>query len=220
MSKVNSNHYSGSVSRPSYHSPLREERADDTRRRIRDAARALFEEVGFTSATVTEIAQRAGVSQATVYAVYGSKPGIVAALIDGLEEGAEMGPRIAEMQEETDPRRVLALFAAGNRAVFERGRVILRAAYDAMGLAEVAELARAGDANRRRGCDALVTQIHAAGALRLRPKVAAETMWLLSSVEQYLLATDVLGWSGDRYERWLTELLQHQLLTPSATAPS
>lgn len=207
------------MSPASYHSPLREERADDTRRRIRDAARQLFEEVGFIAATVAEIARRAGVSQATVYATYGSKPGIVAALIDDLEERAEMGSRITEMQEEADPERVLALFAAGNRAVFERGHVILRAAYDALGLPEVAALARAGDANRRRACDAIITKIHAAGALRLGPKVSAETMWLLSSVEQYLLATEVLGWSGARYERWLTELLQHQLLARSATPP-
>jgi AcrR family transcriptional regulator len=205
------------MSRGLYHSPLRDERADDTRRRIRDAARQLFEEVGFTAATVTEIARRAGVSQATVYAVYGSKPGIVAALIDDLEERAEVGPRIAQMQAETDPGRVLALFAAANRAIFERGHVILRAAYDALGLPEVAALARAGDANRRQACEALVYQIRADGALRLGPKAAAETMWLLSSVEQYLLATDVLGWSGVRYERWLTEMLQHQLLAPSAT---
>lgn len=205
--------------RAPYHSPLRDERADDTRRRIRTAARQLFEELGFTAATVAEIARQAGVSQATVYAVYGSKPGIVAALIDDLEERAEIAPRIAEMQQETDPSRILALFAAGNRAVFERGHVILRAAYDALGSPEVAALAQAGDANRRQACEALVAQIHAAGALRLKPSAAAETMWLLSSVEQYLLATDVLGWSGSRYESWLTELLQHQLLAAPTTPP-
>jgi hypothetical protein len=41
-------------------------------------------------------------------------------------------------------------------------------------------------------------------------------MWLLSSVEQYLLATEVLGWSGNTYEQWLHELLDHLLLAPPA----
>lgn len=206
------------MSRATYRSPLREARADDTRRRIRAAARELFEQVGFVPATVAEIARRAGVSDATVYAVYGTKAGIVAALVDDLEEGAELGRRIPEMLAEPDPARVLSLFAAANRAVFERGHVVLRAAYEGRGLPEVAVLLEGGDANRRRGCDALVERLAAARALRpgLDSTTAAEAMWLLSSAEQYLLASEGLGWTGERYEAWLTELLHLQLLDASA----
>ena len=54
------------------------------------------------------------------------------------------------------------------------------------------------------------------GALRkeLKPADAAERLWLLTSVEQYLLAIDVLGWSPDRYEQWLGDLLDQELLEP------
>lgn len=206
----------------SYSSPLREEQAHETRRRIRDAARRLFEESGFAATTVAAIAREAGVSAATVYATFASKAGIVGSMLEDLEEAAGMGWRIPEMVAEEDPHRCLTLFVAGNRAVFEHGHVILRAACDAMGIPEVKALALAGDANRRRAIDTLVTRWHAAGALRpeLTPDRAAETAWLLTSVEQYLLATDVLGWSGDTYERWLRELLERVLFVDDAPSGS
>jgi AcrR family transcriptional regulator len=202
------------VSPSSYESPLREQRAAETRLRIREAARGLFEELGFAAATVNEIAKRAGVSAATVYSVFGSKAGIVVAMLEDLEEGAEVRAKLQEMFEETDPHRGVLLFAATNRMIFELGHTILRAAYDARGIPEVRTLAESGDANRRRGCEAMVTKFAAAGGLRdgLSPEEAVLTMWLLTSVEQYLLATEDLGMSGRTYERWLTSLLRRELL--------
>lgn len=199
-----------------YRSPLREEQADETRRRIQQAARQLFEEVGFVGATITEIARRAGVSAATVYSNFESKAGIVRAMLDGLEEDAGMEWRISRMIAEDDPVRSLDLFVAGNRAVFELGHVILRAAYDAMGTPEVRALAEAGNANRQHVIDVLISRWHRQNALRagLGPKKAAQTMWLLTSVEQYLLATETLGWSENDYERWLRRLLRQTLLAP------
>ena len=201
-----------------YDSPLREQRAAETRQSIISTARRQFEDSGFERTTVNAIATGAGVSPATVYATFGSKAGIVAAMLEHLEEDADMGERIPAMLAEQDPHRGVALFAAGNRAVFEGGHGLLRAALDAIGNPEVAALAEAGDANRRRACDFLIKRWHAAGGLRdgLRPKQAAERMWLLTSVQQYLLAVDVLGWSPAAYERWLTGLLQRELLGTEA----
>jgi AcrR family transcriptional regulator len=199
-----------------YSSPLREEQARETRRRIREAARQLFEESGFAATTIAEIARRAGVSPATVYASFESKAGIVGSLLQDLEEAAGMDWRIPDMLAEDDPHQCLALFVAGNRAVFELGHVVLRAAYDAMGIPEVRALAVAGDANRRTAIDTLVGRWHETGAIRddLDLNTAVETMWLLTSVEQYLLATDVLGWSADTYEHWLYGILGDALLAP------
>jgi hypothetical protein len=118
------------------------------------------------------------------------------------------------MLAEEDPHRSLSLYVAANRAVFETGHVVLRAAYDAMGTPEVRALALAGDDNRRKAASIMIDRWQRAGALRegLGLEEATETMWLLTSVEQYLLATDVLGWSGEAYERWLRHLLDHVLL--------
>ena len=74
----------------SYSSALRNTQALETRRRIRTAARRLFSEQGFTSTTIAEIAAAAGVSAATVYAAFESKAGIVVAMLEDLEEDAEV----------------------------------------------------------------------------------------------------------------------------------
>ncbi|MEX2655306.1 MAG: hypothetical protein WD532_09805 [Acidimicrobiia bacterium] len=54
------------------------------------------------------------------------------------------------------------------------------------------------------------------GALRrgLEPKDAAEQLWLLTPSEQYLHAIYVLGWTSDTYRRWLTSMLDRELLAP------
>ncbi len=199
-----------------YQSPLRAAHAEETRNRISSAARELFEELGFNAATVTEIARRAGVSAATVYAVYQSKAGIIEALLVDLEAAAGMDWRVPQMLDEPDPHRALRLYVAGNRAIFEHGHTVIRAVYDALGNPEVRALAQAGDASRRRATQALTRRWHRDRALRtgLGAQRASETMWLLSSPEQYLLATDVLGWSAESYERWLVELLTNAVLAP------
>jgi hypothetical protein len=53
----------------------------------------------------------------------------------------------------------------------------------------------------------------------LEPKGAAERLWLLTSVEQYLLATNGLGWTPDDYESWLGDLLDSQQPTANSTTP-
>ena len=57
-----------------------EERAADTRRRITTAALDLFTEHGF-GATITAIAERAGVAPQTIYATFGTKGAILQALL-------------------------------------------------------------------------------------------------------------------------------------------
>jgi len=54
-------------------SGLREVRKQATRRRVIDAARQLFEEVGYEEATIRAIARRAGVSVGSVFTTFASK---------------------------------------------------------------------------------------------------------------------------------------------------
>jgi AcrR family transcriptional regulator len=198
-----------------YRSPLRDEQANETRRRIREAARAAFEEVGFAQATIADIARRAGVAQPTVYAAYASKAGIVKAMLELLEEDAGLPQAIEAMLREADPRAQLALFVSSHRRLFETGAAILRAAVEAKGDPEVAAFIAAGNAKRRRGIDTLTAAWAAAGALRGAKKKAAESMWLLTTAELYLVGIDQLGWTPAHYERWLREALEHQLLRPA-----
>ena len=68
-----------------YSSEHRRRQAEETRLAIRRAARLLFVASGLAATTVEAIAKKAGVSPATVYATYGSKPAIIVAIIDEME---------------------------------------------------------------------------------------------------------------------------------------
>ena len=199
-----------------YRSRLREEQAESTRRRIRASARRLFEGRGFERATVADIAADAGVSPQTIYAVFGGKGGIVSSMLDELEQSIGMDGWIGRMVNEPDPRRQLRLFVAFNRTMFEAGAPILRAIVAGRGSPEVASIAERGDEARRSGTAQLIAIVASKGALRrgLDADEAAERLWLLTSAEQFLHATGRLGWQADRYERWLGDLLERELLEP------
>ena len=202
-----------SNSRP-YQSALREERAQETRLRIRESARKLFASQGFAETTVSEIADDAGVSPQTVYAVFGTKGRIVGAMLEYLEESIGIGSWVARILSEPDSRRQLRLFVEMNRSMFENGAPVLRAAIAASADPEVAAVGARGDNKRREGTRRLCQVWADKGTLRngLEQSDAAERLWLLTSVEQFLLATDVLEWPPDRYERWLGDLLERELL--------
>ena len=201
-----------------YRSTLREERAQDTRRRICDSARDLFTSQGFTDATIAEIAALAGVSPQTIYSVFGSKAAIVGEMLSQLEGAPERAEILAELLDEPDPRRQLRLFVSMHRKMFEKGAPIVRAAMVARGDPDVAAMAERGDSNRRAGTGRLVAMWSDRDALRhgLDPDDAAERLWLLTSADQFLNAIDGLGWSPDHYENWLGDLLERELLEPTA----
>jgi AcrR family transcriptional regulator len=204
-----------STSRP-YRSSLRAEQAEETRRRIRQSARDLFAEHGFTNTTIAQIADGAGVATQTVYSAYKSKGGVVRAMLEDLEESADQGGWVERIRAESNPHRQLELFVTWIRTLFEMGTPILRAAITSLGDPDVAALRAQGDSNRLGGTTALSDHWGQIGALRpgLEPADAAQRLWLLTSPEQYLLAIDELDWSPGDYERWLTSVLQRELLVP------
>jgi len=197
----------------SYQSSLREQQAQETKHRIRETARELFASQGFAVTTIAQIAEHAGVSPQTVYAVFGTKGSIVGAMLELLEESVGAERWVARMASEDDSRKQLRLFVAMNRSMFENGAPILRAAIAARSDPEVAAMGERGDKKRREGTTQLCRMWVAKGALRggLDEADAAQRLWLLTSVEQFLTATEELGWLPDRYERWLGDLLEREL---------
>jgi AcrR family transcriptional regulator len=204
--------------RARYRSPLRDERAADTRRRIAAAAQELFAVHGFAGATVTAIAERAGVAAPTVYATFGSKGAIVQALLAQMTADADVAGWRERIAAEGDPHRQLAAFAAWIRALFSSSKATIAAAQGAAGDPAIIELRDAGDRNRREALARIVAAIAAAGALQpgLSEDEAVDRAWLLTGVDLYLAATERCGWSDDEYESWLTALLHDQLLGPTA----
>src|SRR4029077_11086803 len=114
----------------SYDSALRKQQASQTRMRILDAAQRLFAEKGYPASTVEAIAGAAGVAVDTVYAAFGSKRGVLRALLNvrvGGDEAeldllARAGPQA--VQREHDQRAQLAAFVADVSAIIERARPV------------------------------------------------------------------------------------------------
>src|SRR6516165_106537 len=99
----------GHVKRRSYDSPRRREQAAATRAAILDAALKLFVERGYAATSVGAVATEAGVALKTVYAVFGTKRGVLVALRSRLVRGTEDAAPVAEQEwfravlDEPDP---------------------------------------------------------------------------------------------------------------------
>jgi len=198
-----------------YRSPLRAERAADTRHRITTAALELFTEHGFGGSTVTAIAKRAGVAPQTIYAIFGTKGAILQALLSRLEEDAGAAEWRSRIAAADDPADKLAGFAQWTAAMLSTSKATIAAAQGAVGDPAFIGLRAEADRHRRQALASLIDVLADRGALAagLIRQRAVDRAWMLTGVEIYLAATDGCGWSDAEYATWLAGLLVSQLLT-------
>jgi AcrR family transcriptional regulator len=208
-------------SRRPYRSRLRAEQAAQTRLRILEAAGDLFAERGYGATTIDAVAASAGVAVDTVYAAFGTKKGMLSALIDlrvtGSSEGSDVlageGPRA--LRKVSNQRQMLAGFAADIVPRIERARSIDDVIQSAGAIdPEIAELRALMQENRLSKLRTFIEWLAANGALRRDIDVdeAATITWTLTSPEVNRLLRDVRGWSSQRYEEWLSTTLVRVLL--------
>jgi AcrR family transcriptional regulator len=205
------------VKRP-YRSPRRQEQAEETRRRVLDAADAVFRERGYDRATITAIARAADVADETVYAHFRNKRTLLGELVRRAVRGNDDRP-VPEQQAPralaavADQREQLRLFAVDVVKRLDRAAPLV-AVVNAAAPAEpeLAELLHALHDDRVRTLRTLVDALAANGPLRLSSAPATETVWALASPELYTLLVDVRGWSRRRYAEWLATTLEVLLL--------
>ena len=192
---------------------LRDERAQVTRRRIAAAGRRLFLRDGYAATTLAGIATEAGVAVQTVYAVYGSKAGILGALRESAMNQPEAEALYRQAMAEPSPRRRLELFAGSIRRRWEFSGDVVKIDRDA-GTADPAIRAglSATLARRRAGIAALAVAL----GTHLRPGVDVErataVLDALTLPDVYAELVGVHRWTSDAYESWLAATLVHELL--------
>jgi AcrR family transcriptional regulator len=104
--------------------PHRRVPRDLRRRHLLALATQLFSERGFEAASMDELALRAGVSKPVVYDQFGSKEGVIVAVIDqvGIELSQAIGVAVAGRTDPEDLLRAGSLaffrFAAERRGIF------------------------------------------------------------------------------------------------------
>ncbi len=198
-----------------YQSALRAEQADRTRQLIARAARARFLEAGWTGTTVRSVAAEAGVSEATVYAVYGNKAGLVRSLLDTVDADADIG-RLQEAlrRAEGDPAAQLGALTGFDRRLFELGADVLRVLVEGQRhepalAAAYAEGRSRGETGRRTLFERWPAEVWREGMTVRR---ALDVYAVLVSFPTYDVATRERDWSPARTERYWHQTLVQQLL--------
>jgi AcrR family transcriptional regulator len=205
-------------SRRTYHSPLRADQAQQTRRRVLESARRLFVERGYAGTTVAAVADDAGVSPETIY-LSGGKRG----LLEGVMEIT--GPHDSAADDESWWEMVVGLPSAAERLarmveyscrILVRTQpihAIIRGAADKEAFAAAfgrqllqERLANQTERIRRHLGDDLTPGLSA--------DAAGQRYCVLTSPELYHLLTVELGWTEEHHRTWVTGLLQTELLGP------
>ncbi|HWT33888.1 MAG TPA: helix-turn-helix domain-containing protein [Microbacterium sp.] len=204
------------VKRRVYTAPGRRARADATRRRIADAAAELFASGGYAATSTRAVASAADVSEASVFANFGSKARLLeSVIVDRVTADpdfplAERGMLVPGM-----PRAdAAATFARIVRRAHERSWRLLAA-----GLAaadddpDLATTMRHGAERRLADIRWFAAEVLDADA----PGRVAEGIWAVGAVEPYRQLVVERGWTPGRYEEWLARMV---LATAGATPPN
>jgi AcrR family transcriptional regulator len=205
----------------SYSSTLRADQARRTRRRIVDAAAELFAEHGYAGTTIDAVATAAGVSRKTVFDSVGGKAQLMKLAYDlaivGDDEPVPLAdrPEMRAMLAEPDYGKRLAMYASLVVGIDRRLSSAWRAFEGAATSdPEAAKFYVAMVQQRRQAMREAAQMFADAGALRpdLDVEVAADLMWFYNDPSLYDKLVRQRGWSVNRFQAWLAEALQVQLL--------
>ena len=212
------------VKRRVYDASGRRAAAARQRQVVLDAAWARFKTTGFEATTVAGIADAAGVSTATIYKVFGGKPGLVRALVERALQGDPAQPVAAEPR--SDARRA---HAAGGRELIEAwgglvAEVSPRVSPIVLLLRDViahdsaaAELFAEIEADRLRRMADNARSLDRLAALRagVSWSNARDVMWTYTAPDLFDVLVRRRGWSVRRYSRFVTDAMIAALLEPS-----
>ncbi|WP_372660096.1 TetR/AcrR family transcriptional regulator [Amycolatopsis kentuckyensis] len=191
--------------RRSYSSPVRAERARQTRAHVVTTAGRLFAERGYAGTSMRQIAAAAGVSLETVTQTGRKADLLLAAFRDGFAgnpDAVNLDRLVGRGTLEELPEMVARL-ASGVRRSLPIWRAFTTAAMADPAVAAVrAELAVA----RRAEIKERLTEAGVPASDRL-----ADAIGLLTSHEAYDHLTGMCGWPHDDYVTWATEAIQAEL---------
>jgi AcrR family transcriptional regulator len=165
--------------------------------------------------TIPAVAKAAGVAVPTVYAIFGSKKGIVSELLDQARFGDAFQALLTNARQVTDPMELLAFPPRFARRIYEAELPVENLLRGAGMVAP--ELAAVED---ERNCQRYDSQLMVVQALDrenllregLSPEAARGVMWAMTSREIFRMLVRERGWTADEYETWLTEALRRELV--------
>jgi AcrR family transcriptional regulator len=171
-----------------YEQRLRARSAEETRRRILDAAFDRLRTAPAEPLSVDRIARMAGVARSTVYLVFGSRSGLFDALRTDLVERSGLD-RLIEAVQHPDAREHLRGGIRAGAEMFAADRDVFRAltSMSALDDAAVGGAMRRGEEVRSRGMARVARRLDEQGALLpgVTAERAADVLWLLTSFDAF-----------------------------------
>jgi AcrR family transcriptional regulator len=200
----------------SYDSSRRQRQAAQTRADILDAARRLFADRGYPATTIEAVAAEAEVSPATVYSIFGSKRGLLAAFQEFMHAEVGYDERRRQLDAAADPATQIAAGVRISLSFPRRYGDVMAAMLSARGVdPEIDEFLDQGlTRGHRGGWGILAARLAATGALRpgLTEKEAGDLGSALTRPEIYRLLASEYGWPHERIEDVLSDTLRRALL--------
>ncbi len=200
----------------------RRRRSLRTRALVVDAGQKLFLELGYVETTIESVAAAAEVAPQTVYYVFGTKRNLLAAVLDARIAGdVEPVPVLErswfdELESTGDAATAVGLLVEAAVVILARTASIYDVVRQAAADPDVGTLLAENRRRRRDDQRRLVGLLEEAGHLLVDVDTAADVVYGLLNEEVFLLLTEDCGWDIDRFQRWATELLVHQLVAPPA----
>ncbi len=191
----------------------RQRQAQATRDMIVAAAQVLFLEQGYICTTIDAIAERAGVATSTVYAIFGSKRGILRAIRDTWHERTHMREVLNSSQKSTKPEERLEQLAEATRKQWEIGAEVT-AIYTGAAAADPRAAAELSQAlmGRREGLQNFAKSLEPHLRSGLDAPHAAAILQALCMPEVFDELVRHSNWTVGEYQTWLVDILKHELL--------
>lgn len=208
----------GGRTRP-YRSRVREESARRTRLAIVAAAGELFVARGYAATSLADIAAAAGVARPTVFAAFGSKPGLLRQVLDEALAGDDAPVAVADrpwfrpVWDAPTQGAALDAYAAVVALIGGRASAIFEAVRRAADAGpEMTELWTTLRDNRRSGASMVVAHLESYGPLRLETERATDALWLFNDPAHYDALVRQRGWPDEEFRGWLARAMRGALL--------
>jgi AcrR family transcriptional regulator len=192
-------------------------KAAATRRRMLDAAYALFSERGYRATTLAAVAERAGVAVQTIYFTFGTKDALLQEVHDQTVLGRNPVPPPYQKwyratAAEPDPRRAVTHLVEGIATILARVAPMLPV-FHAVAGDPAGEIYRRGERLRWEGMHDLATILLAkegAGS-KIDLEQVAGLLFVLLGPEAYRSFVLVAGWSRKQWTAWTVDTLVRDL---------
>lgn len=207
--------------RRAYDANGRRAAAEATRHAILNAARSIFLKRGYAGATMSMIAQEAGIAMDTVYASVGKKPALFRLLVEAAISGqsepvpAEQRDYVCAIRAEPEAAAKLKIYAQALGAIQPRLAPIFKVLQSAAAQEpDLAGLWQEISHRRATNMRSLAQDLAATGQIRrdLSLDQIADIIWSMNAPEYFLLLVEQRGWTADQFARWVADAWVRLLL--------